>query len=359
MKKLYTITTLLIIIFSGKVFAQPTYTQTSFPAAGTVLTSIMIDPTGLSPGNAGANQTWDFSTAVLTGTSSMSNVVTPASTPYASSFPTASLAQSQVNAGGSAAYVYYSLSASYAEMIGFVSVSPSATMNYSFSDPRRVMNFPWTYNSTFTDASAGIAIYVIGGYTVNQYRRGTVTYTADGYGTCINPLGMNTNVLRLKTVETTVDSSVFVGLPVPATVTESNVVSYGWSGSAPFFQFFSITYDSVFVNGAFSSANSSASYMDNSSSVSELSPRVKPISIYPNPSSKNDFIHLTAHDLKPGETQFIVEDMQGRVVKHNDFVIMPAPHHTVDVEVSDIPAGIYSVRLQQKNNVFSSRFIRQ
>jgi hypothetical protein len=359
MKKLYFITTLIVIILSGKVFAQPTYTQASFPAAGTVLTSIMVDPTGLSPGNGGANQTWDFSAAILTGTSSMSNVVTPASTPYASSFPTASLAQSQVNAGGSSAYVYYTLNASYAEMIGLVSVSPSATINYSFTDPRRVMNFPWTYNSTFTDASTGIASYIIGGYTVNQYRRGTVTYTADGYGTCINPVGMNTNVLRLKTVESTVDSSVFVGLPVPATVTASNIVSYGWSGSAPFFQLFSITYDSVFVNGAFSSANASASYMDNSSSVPELSPRVKPISVYPNPFSKNDFIHLKADDLKSGETQFIVEDMQGKVVKHIDFVIIPAPHHTVDVEVSDLPPGIYSVRLQQEDNLFSSRFIRQ
>ena len=359
MKKLYTITSVILLLFSGKVFAQPTYTQASFPGAGTVLTSVLVDPTGLLPGNSGAGQTWNFSTAVLTGSTSSSNLVTPASTPFAASFPSATLAQSQVNGGGSAAYIYYDLNASFAELIGLVNVAPTATINYAYSDPRRVMNFPWTYNSTLTDASSAFASYLVGGYTVNQYRRGTVTYSADGYGTCINPLGTFTNTLRLKTIETTVDSSVFVGLPVPATVTTVNLISYGWSGNNPLFQLFALTYDSVYVDGTFNSANTSASYMDNSSVVQELSPRVKPISIYPNPSTQNNIIHLTADDLNAGETQFIAEDMQGREVKHINFTIMPAPHHTVDVEITDLPAGIYSVRLQQADAVFSARFIRQ
>jgi len=357
MKKLYA-TFLLLITAGTTILAQPTYTQASLPSVGTVLTMINVNPSGLVPGNAGANQTWNFGAAAPNGTTSTSYILSPASTPYSASFPGASFVERTTNAAGSSAFVYFSSNASNAEMIGLVDSTTSLLISYSYSNPRRIMNFPFTYNSTFTDASTAFASYMSGSYTINQYRRGTVTFTGDAYGTVTNPAGTFSNTLRTKTVESVTDSILVVGLPVPASIVTTNTVSYSWTGAASFKALFTLTWDTIYSSGGSPTYNFIAGYMDNTSGVNDLGPREKVMTAFPNPGTST-IVHLTADDFSAGETQFIATDMQGREVKHIDFMIFPSAHHSVDVEIADLPAGIYAVRLQQKDAVFSTRFIRQ
>ncbi|MBK7681014.1 MAG: hypothetical protein IPJ26_00315 [Bacteroidetes bacterium] len=66
MKKLYSL--LSAIICCSSLMAQPTFTSSSIYGAGSVVPRIMVDTTNIVHGNAGANQTWNFSNAVQAST---------------------------------------------------------------------------------------------------------------------------------------------------------------------------------------------------------------------------------------------------------------------------------------------------
>jgi hypothetical protein len=67
MKKLYSL--LSAIICCSSLMAQPTFTSSSIYGAGSNSTTIsMVDTTNIVHGNAGANQTWNFASAVQAST---------------------------------------------------------------------------------------------------------------------------------------------------------------------------------------------------------------------------------------------------------------------------------------------------
>src|SRR5258708_2319670 len=143
-KNLQLLAFIFILVASLNSFAQPTITATGLNAViGDQFTSNTA--AWMSPGNAGANQTWDLSTLVA-GTTTTVTAVATAATPYATSFPNANLATYD----GNTTYGYYKTSSTSWQNMGAV-VYTTATTIIPYYDTEDLFHYPFTYNSTFTD----------------------------------------------------------------------------------------------------------------------------------------------------------------------------------------------------------------
>lgn len=145
----------------------------------------------VAPGSAGANQTWDFSAITSPGTATFTTL-NPATTTNSASFPSATVATLQTVP--SPTYNYYSASANSFNAEGY---AYSNGMVLIYSNVAKQMSYPFALDSSFTDTYTGT--YVSGGNTIT--RTGTMTVTADAYGTLILPYGTINNVLRVLSVD--------------------------------------------------------------------------------------------------------------------------------------------------------------
>lgn len=358
MKKIYTICSFFVVTCAVKLYAQPTFTSSSVPAPGTNVTIYEVNSNGISEGNAGANQTWNFASFPATGTTYSNQYVLPSSTPFAATFPSANLAVAAPTTMGNFSYSFFSSNSSQAELNG-LAVQGTPTVVYNFSNPRKLLVFPLTFNTTFTDTYTSFASYTSTGITVNQYQYGNVTFLADAWGSVTTVAGgPYTNCLRSKTINYNVDSSVYVGFPIPATVTVQNLTSFNWSKNSAFESVFNISRSIVTSNGQ-TFYDTTAQYSTLFTGLNENSLSLKPFEVYPNPVVNSSVINLVVDELNSGSTKFTATDLQGKVVKQFDFNLMSANHKHVSVDVADLSAGLYLIRLEQKDAQFISRFVKQ
>jgi hypothetical protein len=165
--------------------AQPVISSGSTLAPVGFADSITQVISSTSPGMGGAAVNWDFS--ILTpSTAGYIAIVNPATSPYYSTFPTATYATVMAQVGDSPFYEYDVVSAGKLEMIAS-RYTGSAGSNYS-TNPKTIMPFPFHYTDSVTD----------------NYQKTTnsgpsaVTLTYDGYGTLTTPYGVYSNVVRIK-----------------------------------------------------------------------------------------------------------------------------------------------------------------
>lgn len=190
--KLLTATMVVLLLTAQLGFAQITLTQANAPVEGDVFEYVFVDATGISPGAAGADVTWDFSDLTTVGAGPSGDYADPATTAYASNFPTATLAE--VNTGS---IIYYEVTATEMAIVGSVNLG-ATDLIIDYHNPSTQMQYPFTYNSTFTDE---------GGRTYATLEsRLERTVTADAYGTLILPIGTIENTLRVTSVQTLRDT---------------------------------------------------------------------------------------------------------------------------------------------------------
>jgi len=188
--------TLLFLAACGllhNAVAQAPITSSINPSVGFSSFSKAADTTGVVPGPAGANQTWNFSLNV-TGLAVPSSVIPAAGTAFASSFPTANLASN----AGNGSYAYFLADNSQYTFLGI------GTTNYVdvYTDPETYFSYPLNYNVPQTDNFAGNYSYDDGsGGTIHMTHTGTHTATYDGYGTLIVNGHTFNNVVRIKNVD--------------------------------------------------------------------------------------------------------------------------------------------------------------
>jgi len=181
---------------TANCFSQPTLTSANSPQIGDKIVDLLADTVGVIAGPSGAGINWDFSTLSATGDTSISEVVTPNSTPYSADFPGASQA---IKFANGQRYGYYFSDALEYTSLG--EVIPSAPVTMAYNDPQKLYVYPFTYDSTFSDDFS--AVFISG---ATFYRTGTITVTADAYGTIQLPTGTFSNVLRLKVIQDYRDS---------------------------------------------------------------------------------------------------------------------------------------------------------
>ncbi|MBK6930050.1 MAG: hypothetical protein IPH12_04005 [Saprospirales bacterium] len=218
MKKLYRTGIAGALVFSAAIqqYAQPTLTNTVFPSIGDQLISAGADTIGVLPGNAGANQTWNFPVLLPSTppTEDTAIFVTPVGTAYFSTFPDANVA---VVSGGGDFYTYFKKESNKFRYFG----GAGAGFTLLYTDPETILETPLSYNGSFSDtyesvtSSSGITLYTEGQKTVKY----------DAYGTLTLPTGVYANAMRVKSVHTIVDSTSLGAGYIVNTITET---SYDW-----------------------------------------------------------------------------------------------------------------------------------
>jgi len=331
---------IILIIFllsSLDAFSQVTLTGSNNPAAGNVEMISDCDTNGISHGNAGPNQTWNY-TALTRRDSSQLNWVNSASTPFSAQFSSSNIASTNDNTN------YYYFTTSAVNLITNGTAGPGAVIPYSNSE--LFMQYPFTYNSSFSDNFA--ANYLLGG--IPTIRTGTISVTGDAWGTINLPLGSFSNALRVKYVISTKDSS-NPGTPIVIT---TNLTSYVWFAPGKKFPVFEIVYTTITFNDGLSGTQKSINYTTNNVPIG-----IQPISHeipagfnlfqnYPNPFNPTTKIRF---EIPP------LEGVRGRIVEIKIYDILGSEITTlvseqlkpgtyeVNWDASNYPSGVYYYKL--------------
>ena len=310
---------LVMIGIASSLFAQPTLTYNNTGlVVGDNFTVHNIDISGLTAGNAGANQTWDFSGAVSNGTTNVS-FVDPTTAPNGSSFPTANLATAQ-----NSIWDFYLTTNSDHARVG----ADNGAQLIDYSDSQVQLVFPMGYQDMYVDSFAAT---LSGAFPLD--RSGTITVEADAWGTLITPDGTYQNVLRIKYVEDYEDE--FNGTPFAQYDSEI----YTWYQPGTHYPIFSMT--TVTIAG--SSTTSYGGYLD-AVSVDRLAPDQDEIKVatYPNPAS--DQVTVIATLAKPGPVNIALLNANGATLMEKELT-GNLTEVSQELDLTGFPAGIYLLQI--------------
>ncbi len=318
------------------VVGQPTITSANMYAAGDVLTLQGADTIGVEEGPSGANQTWDFSGLSNQGSPISQNIVLASGTPYAGSFPAADLAMDL----GGGNYTYLDVAGSDLMQLGF----GSTELTIAYTDPQKLMSFPYTYNTSYSDNLAGS--YEVSGLVTD--RTGTVSFLADGYGTLKLPTGTYSNVLRVKYIETTADV-ISIG---PIDITTTTVTSsYSWMVPGNKNALMNITHVTVSTTGSTIHANSVSYYPG---AVSATEPAVGKISLqlYPNPAGNQ--VYLSAYLDETGSRKLSIINALGQTVSIVESAGYAAGVYQTEIDIESLPDGLYFIQLAVNDRIIAA-----
>ncbi len=295
-----TLLLLSMAALSASSIAQPVITSsiTTYPV-GTEDSAYGASPTVL-PGAGGAGVNWDMSTNTTVYAAKLT-IVTPASTPHASTFPTATFAV-KIETGSGTAYNYDRQSAAGIENVAIqyagTGIGTDFTPNLRMSVP-----FPFSYGDTKSDT-----FQKIGGSP------DTVRLTYDGYGSLKTPFYTYPNVIRIKEEYAT-------------------STSYSWYTVSPF---------ALVMN--YSSASNN--YVIVTSQPVAPTTEVKVISaaaqvvVYPNPTSGNAVLKTLFSD-GYNNASVTISDISGRAVKQ-----IPVTAEETIINTDNLTAGMYFYTVQ-------------
>lgn len=315
-----------------KVMAQPTITaaNSNFQVGSQFqVTSNTITATEFTTADlAGANQTWNFAALTSAGTQA-AGVLARSAAPNAAMHPAANMA---LNTG--AQYLYLENNGTSIKEHGAYEASQNYTLENT--DPAEKMRFPITFNDTFTDAFAG-SVNLAG--TVLP-RNGTVTVTAEAYGTLITPAGTFQNVLKIKTVEAA----------NPLTLYSENTTTYDWLQEGTRFPLLRMTRRVTLVGTLFSSF-----YLNTALGTPESRTANQFLEVFPNPARAEVTVRFKELTARPVKLQLL--DLAGRLLA--DVPLKPSATGDQDLKInlSDHPKGIYLLKLETANGAIFKRFI--
>ncbi|WP_372757973.1 T9SS type A sorting domain-containing protein [Mariniflexile sp.] len=319
MKKNYSVITLFMCIISS--YAQPVLNAsdfTSYYSSDRYMNNMPIDISGLSPGNSGANQTWDFSVLPTLVFRGISNVVPMASTPDTGTFPTGNFAIKDTYDGFSGSYYrYFKMSSTTFESLGG---SDGAGNTYSEINPAIMFQFPYTYNTVINDTyqySGDVEIY-------------SFTSTYDGYGTLITPYNTFTNVFRQKYQETGVDYS---------------YEEYRWFSTSPF-RLIMIMYFDIDLSDSESGVILYTNF--NTLRINSFNKEAF-VKVYPNPTTSILNVELPN---AVAINKIVISDISGKI-------IMKQNKNSSHVNVENLANGLYVLEVYSGKDKFQAKFIKQ
>lgn len=298
-------TLLLLLLLPLYSMAQLTLDASyNFDAGDSYTQHINMGLSGVQPGSAGANVTWDFS-----------------------AYGTANTAPVNLQAASSSNYpdadVYFSQSGSQS----FFSTTPQALGYYGnsnslgtlvYTNAEEQVRYPLTYGDSYTDYKVGNNI--VAGQV--QDLTGTITVSADGYGTLITPAATYANTLRLQLIRR--DTFRSQG-QVSSTVTDT---FYYW-----YAENIDFTVATLFGSGQQRTFNYIEAQPTSTSVVEEQSLR-----LYPNPATS----FLQVKGLERTAFDWKIYNSLGKLVAEGQ--------NTSRIPVAQLPAGWYAVEIQSNQD---------
>lgn len=292
------------------------------PAAGMSNSSFVCSNAAtFGPGQAGADQTWDFSGLSANETVS-SNFVAASQATGASEFSSANLAVLDGNMA-----MFYT--ANQAALQAWGEYAAEGDVYQIYSDAKDLLRFPVGFGQSFTDEYSSSNR---SSATANEYsRNGLINVEVDGNGTLITPAGTFNNVLRVKSIDTYQN----IGLPpTPGSNPNGTITTYSFI-SADFPGVFLLQYRVAEIGGA--PAVVSASYADAMAASNGNRISADDINIYPNPATDHVTVRIR------GYIQFVqVLDVYGRVVEHR---VAQRNSRSIVIRCDDLTPGNYFIKV--------------
>lgn len=320
----------LLTGLSATAFAQPTLTSANNPLVG----DHVVFTTGnlVNPGSAGADQTWDFSAAVADPSEppSVIDIISCAAATDCGTFPGANVVW---KFSGSDYKNYQSATPTSLTNVGSKS-SPTDIAVYT--DGEKMLQYPFTYNNTFSDT----IVSEISG-TISMHRYGTSVVTADGYGTLKTPAGTFTNVLRVRRQLQFTDSINFGGMWIPLNYTGDQ---YNWYAADSRMPLYSISWTDtdgdVEKIGQWTTVSSTG--------IAAVAATEAKLDVFPQPAKGQLNIRFVTN--QTAQVSVLLTDISGRTVLQQSAQQFPAGTNETNLDVSQLNAGIYFLQLSKDNH---------
>lgn len=307
------------VLLSTISLAQPSLNSSNTnPVIGDVFVS--KNANYVSPGPAGASQTWNLSSMTSTSTTNYT-VVAPASAPNGSSFPSANVAMFD---GTNASF--YATSASNYLNYG----ATAGGVVFSYTNAETMCTYPFNFGNSITDAWGCTFVNA----SMTFYRSGTSTVTADGHGTCITPAGSFSNVMRLHVRQKYKDS------------TSTFIINYDndqylWYKPGNHYPI-AIVYSFTTTTFSTPQVSTFGAYLNNVvTDVEDLKNDYSSLKVFPNPTST--VLNIKTDNPVSDKTEFLVCNALGETVK-----VLNVEELEKSVDVSDLCSGIYFLQIRQE-----------
>jgi len=314
---------LLAILLPVSAVAQPTYNLADAPVIGTEV-EVSSAATFIAQPQTGANQTWNYSSA---GVNTTTQLVfdSPANSDYVSDFPTATL---RIQEGSSETFVSV-LADGYYQNGVVVFGTPIITSN-----SYRQIAYPTTMGTQWTDPWTTVGA----GTTAN----GTVTCIANGYGTLQLPWGTVQNVLRVRCVDVSTQTT-------PSTVLNTiDTTVYFYKSGFPFHVLRERVRRNT-IGGVAQAPSKSVVYATQASvvGVQEYVDGGAGLEVFPNPASSTFTVNATSSGAR---TWVEVLDTSGRTVLNSNVQVGAPGILQWTLDASSWEAGLYMIRLHGEGN---------
>jgi hypothetical protein len=356
--KLFTFT---LALASMNISAQVTVTDTDLMTVGDIIYQAYdtVPAPSISLGNAGPNQTWDFS-ALQVQEYDTTEFIDPAGTPFSSIHPTANLC---IEDDGE--YVYINKNPQGLSLVGFD----------NFPYPQLFLPLPLAYglntivgpviimdsvlaNPGFIDHSLAPAISLNPLHnqidSIKFIIESSTEFNVDAHGDVVIPMG-TFDALRMKTDGiTTTDyfaycSDSILGngawYPMPAAIFPSEVEivsSYSWWTNDPLIKFALVQIEVDSVGGI-----NAVDFMHSPSPSSVNNLSTNNFNIYPIPATNNLKIETQNNEL----TSLDLVDVTGKVILKKEFI------QSTSLDVSQISKGIYFLNLKTVEGELTKQII--
>lgn len=326
MKKNYFLIVTLLL-FSLVTFSQPVLTYDgNCPQIGDRY-DLALFTGNIDPGEAGSNVTWNFSETASNG-SSILYALDPAQTPYNDSYPDANIA---FNYNNEEAYSYGLTSHSEFLNLGTASIQNSIEVIIYYSDPAKLMAYPFQYNDSFNDTFSGS----FSGGTLEVHQSGTITSIADGWGSITTPYTTYNSVLRVKTQSTQIDSAWMNGNFIYTATTY--YTDFEWYAPDIHMPVFSIN-----IQESSGVSDTTGRYLTTPQSIAE-SGSISDMIIFPNPAT--DYTTVLFKIDNSNTVSINVTDLSGRKVIHVNKDISSVGTQNIKLDLRSLRAGIYFVNI--------------
>ena len=344
--------TLFFCFSISLMMAQPTLTSSWAPNIGDMVQDVVgANAINLEPGDNGANASWDYSAVMPDNNVPVGNFeyADPSVSSFANLFPEATIAV--VVSGidpNTLPTTFYKASNDKMELLG----NALPTVNFSYDDPQKLAQFPFSYGDSFEDDFAATND-IIG---IMSFVSGHMTVTADAYGTIKTPKGTFDDVIRIKTETTRRDSTPIA--PGSESIVTLNTINYSWYKNTIGNNIASLTIESgenitiaagqTIVTEIEETRAFSWNNLTTSSTFEKINGTLpfEINSIGPNP-VVNDFkINLKSECNCNIEVKII--STFGQIIKRDQFDLYQGDNDLI-IEAADFPAGNYFVKLIHEN----------
>ncbi len=346
---------LAFIIFPLVGLSQITIEHTDMPQVGDVISRKADTMTMITgPGNAGANQVWNFTQLSNYIIDEITSVVSPSSTSYGSSFPTANIAMTNDNSS----YLFFEQNTTMQNVVGLAGdvLGNGTPITAPMVGGDLIHNFPRTYGSNFSDTYT--IDVTVNGSSINpaisqvRFKRvGLAKDSTDAWGQITTPVGTY-NSLRVKRTDFTTDS-IWVQPVFPPTwslyqTTKDTAKTFQWLAKGGKLAIAELSLDSIGTPKKFT-----WSLIAPVSEINEISSN-NFFDLSPNP--VNNEINLRIDENNGEEATLTISDESGRIIKTENFQIQKAQHK---IDCSSLESGVYFIQITSNRNQEVKKFIKQ